>query len=41
MDICIFNDHYLNLLIDNLSKEANKTIVLLGDFNNDLLIFDT
>ena len=41
MDIRIFNDHYLNPLIDNLSKEVNKTIVLLGDFNNDLLIFDT
>ena len=34
-------DHYLNPLLDNLSKEANKTIVLLGDFNIDLLNFDT
>ena len=41
MDICTFNDHYLNPLLDNLSKEANKTIVLLGDFNIDLLSFDT
>ena len=41
MDICTFNDHYLNPLLDNLSKEANKTIVLLGDFNIDLLNFDT
>ena len=41
MDICTFNDHYLNPLLDNLSKEANKTFVLLGDFNIDLLNFDT
>ena len=37
MDICTFN----NPLLDNLSKEANKTIVLLGDINIDLLNFDT
>ena len=41
MDICIFNYHYLNSLIDDLSKETNKKIVLLGDFNIDLLNFDT
>ena len=41
MDICTFNDHYLNPLLDNLSKEANKAIVLLGDFNIDLLNFGT
>ena len=41
MDICIFNYHYLNPLIDDLSKETNKKIVLLGDFNIDLLNFDT
>ena len=41
IDICTFNDHYLNHLLDNQSKEANKTIVLLGDFNIDLLNFDT
>ena len=40
-NICKFNDHYLNPLLDNLSKEANKTIVLLGDFYTDLLNFDT
>ena len=40
-DTCSFNDHYLNLLLDNLSKRANKIIVLLGDFNIDLLNFDT
>ena len=33
MDICTFNEHYRNPLLDNLSKEANKAIVLLGDFN--------
>ena len=41
MDICTFNDHYLSPLLDNLFKEANKTIVLLGDFKNDLLNFNT
>ena len=41
LDTCSFNDHYLNPLLDNLSKKANKTIVLLGDFNIDLLNFDT
>ena len=41
MDICTFNDHYLNLLLDNLSKGANKSIVVLGDFKTDLLNFDT
>ena len=39
--ICILNDHYLNLLLDNLFKEANKTIVLLGDFNFAQLNFNT
>ena len=39
IDICTFNDHYLNPLFDNLSKEANKTIVFPGEFNNGLLIF--
>ena len=33
MDICTFNDHYLNPLPEKLSKEANKAIVFLGDFN--------
>ena len=40
MDICTFNDHYLIPLLD-MSKEANKTIVLLGDFSIDLLNIDT
>ena len=41
MDICTFNDPYLNPLLDNLSKEANKTTALLSDFNIDLLNYDT
>ena len=41
MNICKFNDHYLNPLLDNLSGKANKKIVLVGDFNIDLLNFDT
>ena len=40
MVICTFNDHFLNPLLEKLYKEANKTIVLLGDFNIDLLNFD-
>ena len=41
MDIRTFNDHYLNPLLNNLSKEANKRTVFLGAFNIDLLNFDT
>ena len=41
MDICTFNDHYISLSLDNLSKEANKAIVLLGDFNIDLFNFNS
>ena len=41
MDIWTCNHHYLNPLLDNLSKEANKTIVLLGEFHIELLYFDT
>ena len=41
MDICTFKDHYFNPLSDKLSKEPNKTIVLLGDFNINFLNFDT
>ena len=42
MDICTFNDRYLNPLLDNLSKESDKIIVLSGYFNiDDLLNFDT
>ena len=38
--ICTINDHYFNPLLKSLSKEANKNIVLLGDFTIDLLHFD-
>ena len=41
MDICTFNDHYLYPLLDNFSKGANETIVVVGVFNIDLLNFDT
>ena len=39
MELSEFNKHYLSNLLDNLSEE-NKTIVLLGDFNADLLKYD-
>ena len=35
-----FNDIYLKDLLENLSHE-NKTIVLMGDFNIDLLKYGT
>ena len=41
MDICTFNDHYTNPLLENLSKEQNKKLFLMGDFNIDLLSLDT
>ena len=41
MDMCTFTDHYVNPLLENLSKEQNKKIFLMGDFNIDLLTFDT
>ena len=41
MDIYFFNDHHVNLLLENLSKGQNKKIFLMGDFNIDLLSFDT
>lgn len=41
MDICTFNDHYLNLLLEKVSESANKTIAPLGDFKINLLNFDT
>ena len=40
MRIFTFNNHYLNPLLEKLSKDANKTVVLLGDFNINLLNFD-
>ena len=33
MNICLFNDLQLNLLLDKLSIEANRGIIILGDFN--------
>ena len=39
MNINQLNDHYLNELLDKLSKE-NKTIFLLVDFNMNLLNYD-
>ena len=36
MDLDEFNNNYLNILLDKLSKE-NKSVFLLGDFNVDLL----
>ena len=39
MELSEFNNHYLSNLLDNLSGE-NKTVVLLGDFNADLLKYD-
>ena len=35
MDLDEFNDNYLNILLDKLSKK-NKCVFLLGDFNIDL-----
>ena len=40
MNICTFNDHYFNRLLDNLSRSADKEIILLGDFKIALLNFD-
>ena len=40
MDICTFHEHYLNSLLEKLTKEANKRVVFLGEFNIDLLCFD-
>ena len=39
VELSEFNNHYLSNLLDNLSHE-NKTVVLLGDFNTDLLKYD-
>ena len=41
MDICTIHCLYLKLLSEKLSKEANKTVFVLRDFNGDLLNFDT
>ena len=39
MKLSEFNNNYLTNLLDTLSLE-NKTVVLLGDFNADLLKYD-
>ena len=39
MNINELNDDYLNELLDKLSK-GNRTILLLGDFNINLLNYD-
>ena len=39
MELSEFNDHYLSNLLYNLSGK-NKTVVLLGDFNADLLKYN-
>ena len=39
MKLSEFNNHYLSNLLDNLSGE-NKIVVLLGDFNTDLMKYD-
>lgn len=39
MDLDEFNDSYLRLLIDKVPKE-NKSFVVLGNFNVDLLKYD-
>ena len=41
MSIDNFNKNFLTPLLEKLSKEPNKTIFLLGDFNIDLLKFDS
>ena len=39
MQLSEFNSDYLTNLLDTLSSEK-KTVVLLGDFNADLLTYD-
>ena len=41
MDICTFNDHYLNPVLEKLSKENDKKVFIIGDFNIDFIKFDT
>ena len=39
MDLNEFNDYYLNKLLQKRSSE-NKSVILLGDFNVDLMKYD-
>ena len=41
INIRTFNDHYLNPLLETLSKKKYLKSFLVGDFNIDLLKFDT
>ena len=41
IDIYTFNDHCVNLLFENLSKDQNKKIFLMTEFHIDFLSFDT
>ena len=40
MEVNEFNSLFLNTLSENLLSEKNKEIVLLGDFNIDLLKYE-
>ena len=40
MELSEFNNDYLANLLKNISQE-NKTLVLLGDFNDNLLKYHT
>ena len=39
MNLDDFHNNYLNILLDKISKE-NKSVILLDDFNVDLLKYD-
>ena len=39
LNVCVFNDNYLNILLQKISKEK-KNVFLLGDFMVDLLKYD-
>ena len=39
MELSEFNNHFLSVLLEKISKEK-KMVVLLGDFNDDLLKYD-
>ena len=40
MEVNEFNSLFLNTLSENLLSEKNKEIILLGDFNIDLLKYE-
>ena len=41
MDIFTFNYHYRNILLEKLSKGANKTVGPQRDFNIGFLVFES